>query len=385
MEGTPDTKECMVTRYQLPDTNDLRRLGEPHEMAITVYVETLPGPDQRTNNLLTAKSAVDRMLRELRERATPRGVEQRLRERWEKIAESDVWLRLSRSLAIFIADDFHEVYVLPNALLNQSQLGAYFDIGQLVRAVTTPQEAYALTLSANGWNLWHATATSRAEEMTLLGDHPTDVADATNRATVRDRDHVRRLVGDEGKKVLLETYARRVAEAVEAELGHVDPAAHTPLFVFASDPILSIYRGLDSKHEIIPVPGAPDSLRPDQVDDTIRASLSELNTRRTDALVDTIGDGVARGLVATDLADIARAAVAGAISTLVYDFTVDVIGRFNEANGRVTYGNGGYDLLSRIAIMVLDRGGDVVAVRPAEVTADIWNGTAVAALRFPLS
>ncbi|CAN3127196.1 hypothetical protein ACNUDN_04755 [Mycobacterium sp. smrl_JER01] len=374
-----------MTRYQLPDTTDLRRLGEPHEVAITVYVETAPAPDQRNNNVLTAKSAVDRMLREIRDRGVASAVEQRLRERWDEIAGSDIWLRLSRSLAIFIADDFHEVYVLPNALVNQSQQGAYFDIGQLVRAVTTPQEAYALTLSAGGWNLWRATATSRAEEMTLVSEHPTDVAEATNRATIRDRDHVGRLVGDEGKKVLLETYAKRVAEAVAAELGQVDPAAQRPLFVFASEPLLGMFRGLDSKHEIVAVPGAPDTLRPDQIDETIRAQLSSLNARRTDALVEGIGDGVARGLVATDLADISRAAVAGAVSTLIYDFTVDVIGRFNDANGRVTYGEGGYDLLSRIAITVLDKGGEVVAVRPGEVTADIWNGTAVAALRFPLS
>lgn len=354
-------------------------------MAITVYAETSPAPDQRDNNVLTAKSAVDRALRQIRDRGIARPVEQRLRERWAEIAESDLWLRLSRSLAIFIAEDFHEVYVLPNSLLNQSQVGAYFDIGQLVRAVTTPQEAYALTLSANGWNLWRATADSRAEEMVLAGEHPTDVADATNRATVRDRDHVGRLVGDEGKKVLLETYAKRVSEVVESALGDVDPAAGKPLFLFAADPLLSLYRGLDNKHDVVAVAGAPDELRPDQIDDAIRASLSDLNAQRVNALVDDIGNGVARGLVATDIADIGRAAISGAVATLVYDFTVDVVGRVNDATGRVTYGNGGYDLLSRIAIMVLDKGGEVVAVRPEEITADIWSGTAIAALRFPLS
>lgn len=374
-----------MTRYQLPDTTDLRRLGEPHEMAITVYVETAPGPDQRSTGLLTAKSAIDRSLRQIRDRGAGAALEQRLRERWQQIADSDVWLQLSRSLAIFIAEDGHEVYVLPNALVNQSQVGAYFDIGQLVRAVTTAQDAYALTLSAAGWNLWHATATTRAEELPLIGDHPGDVADATNRATVRDRDHVRRLVGDEGKKVLLETYAKRVSDAVITELAHVDASADRPLFVFASEPLLGMFRGLDDKRRIVAVPGAPDHLRPDQIDHALREGLSSLNAARVDALVDGIGDGVGRGLVATDLADIGKAAVAGAVSTLVYDFTVDVLGRFNDANGRISYDDGGYDLLSRIAITVLDNGGEVVAVRPGEVSAQAWKGTAIAALRFPLS
>ena len=374
-----------MTRYHLPDTSDLTRLGEPHEHAITIYAETSPAPDQREASLLNAKSAVDRALRAIRERGAKNAVEQKLRARWTEIAESDLWLRLSRSLAIFIADDVHEVDVLPNALQNQSQVGAYFDIGQLVRAVTTPQEAYALTLSTNGWNLWRATATTRAEELPLIGEYPADAAEATNRATIRDRDHVRRLVGDEGKKALLDVYAKRVSEAVESELGHVDPSASRPLFLFATDPLLELYRARDHKREIVAIPGGPDILRPDQIDDAIRGSLSSLNARRTNARVDDIGDGVARGLVATDLADISKAAMAGAVSTLVYDFTVDILGRLNDATGVVTYDDNGYDLLSRIAVAVLDRGGEVIAVRPEEITADIWTGTAVAGLRFALS
>ncbi|KMO82125.1 hypothetical protein BST22_27755 [Mycolicibacterium chubuense] len=374
-----------MTRYQLPDTTDLIRLGEPHEHAITVYVETSPGPDLREHSLLQAKSAVDRALRTVRDRGARHSAVGQLRDRWAEIAESDLWLRLSRSLAVFIADDFHEVYVLPNALQSQSQVGAYFDIGQLVRAASSRQEAFALTLSANGWNLLRATATTRAESLPLTGDHPVDAADATNRATLRDRDHVGRLVGDEGRKLLLETYAKRVADAVESELALLDPSSTVPLFLFATDPLLDMYRSLDHKREIVAVPGAADALRPDQIDTGIRQGLSALNAHRSNARVEEIGNGVARGLVATDLVDIGRAAVAGAVSTLVYDFTVDMMGRLNDANGRVTYDDGGYDLLSRIAVIVLDKGGEVIAVRPEEITADIWSGTALAALRFPLS
>jgi len=185
--------------------------------------------------------------------------------------------------------------------------------------------------------------------------------------------------------VLLETYAKRVAEAVRSELGHTDASASVPLFLFATDPLLDLYRGVDRKRQIIAVPGAPDELRPDQIDHAIRESLSTLNAQRTSARVDEIANGVGRGLVATDVADIARAAVAGAVSTLVYNFTVDILGRLDDSTGEVSYGDDGYDLLSRIAVIVLDKDGEVIAARPEEITADIWNNTAVAALRFPLS
>lgn len=284
-----------MTRYELPDVADLIRLGEPHENAITVYAETAPGPDEREKSVLTAKSAVDRALRAIRDSGARHAVEERLRSRWNEIAGSDLWLSLSRSVAIFIADDFHEVYVLPNNLENQLQVGSYFDIGQLVRAVTTPQEAFALTLSADGWNLWQATATTRAEELELTGEYAVDVADATNRATVRDRGHVRRLVGDEGKKVLLEQYAKRVADAVDGELGQLDPSSARPLYLFATDPLLDMYRALDHKRQIVAVPGAADLLRPDQIDGAIRESLPALNAEQASAWVDELATTSARG------------------------------------------------------------------------------------------
>ncbi|MGB3484203.1 MAG: hypothetical protein WBB07_18560 [Mycobacterium sp.] len=374
-----------MTRFLLPEIADLRQLGGPHELAITVYVETVPGPDQRENAVLTAKSAIDRAMRTVRERGVSHAAEQSLRARWAEIAESDVWVQLSSSLAIFIAEDLHKVYVLPNALANHDQVGAYFDLGPLVRAVTTPQEAFALTLSAGGWNLWRATADARAEELTLVGDYPADVADATNRATVRDRDHVRRLVGDEGKKLLLETYAKRVAQAVDSELGHLDPTSSRPLFLFATEPMLSLFRSLDHRFDVIAVPGAPDELRPDEIDHAIRGLLSGVNAARNNALVEKIGDGVASGLVATDVVDIGRAAISGAVSTLVYNFTGSTKGLLDDNTGQVTFDEDGYDLLSRLAIAVLDKGGDVIAVRSDEISAEIWNGTAVAGLRFALT
>jgi len=374
-----------MARYELPDIADLIRLGEPHEHAITVYAETAPGPDEREKSLLTAKSAVDRALRTIDAAGARHAVIEQLRARWTEIAEAEDWLSLSRSVAIFIADDFHEFYVLPNALETQLQVGQRFDIGQLVRAVTTPQEAYALTLSADGWNLWRATAATRAEEVELVGDHAVDVADATNRATIRDRGHVRRLVGDEGRKVLLEKYAKRVAEAVDSELAILDPGGAKPLYLFSADPLLDMYRALDHKRRIVSVSGAADQLRPDQIDDAIRESLPAINAERTNALVEAIADDVSNGLVLTDVGDIARAAAGGAVATLVYNFTVDILGGIDGETGALHYDDAGYDLLSAIALTVLKNGGEVVAVRPDEITAGIWNQTALARLRFPLS
>lgn len=374
-----------MARFELPTLDHLRELGEPREHAITIYARTSPSPDEREGSRLNAKSAFDSAIRTLRDKGLRHNEEEVLREQWEKVVGDDAWGHLSRSLAIFLEPDHVEVFALPNQLENQLQVGRYFDLGQIARAVSTPQTAYALTLSANGWNLWEATATTIATEIELREDHGPDASESAKPASRRTNGFSSRLEGDEGKKVLLEQYAHRVAEAVRSELGHLDPHGTRPLFVFAADPLLDLYRNLESTRRVVAVHGNPDDLRADQVDSTIREHMPAINAEINTALVDRIADGVARGTVATDVADIAKAATLGAVATFVYDFTVDILGRIDSQTGDLTYTDDGYDLLSKIVITVLTNGGEVIPVRADEITHTLWNRTAIASLRHPLT
>jgi hypothetical protein len=379
----------MATQYQLPTLDDLTRLAEPHELAITIYVATSPIVSERTTSHVAAKSSFDACIAKVREAGVRHATETALRQQWETVVNDELWSRLSSSLAIFLSEESAEVYVLPNALENQHQVARYFDLGQLVRAVTSPQQAYALTLSSNGWNLWHATATTRAAELELVGDYPSDAADATNRITVRGPQPGNRLTGEEGRKTLLETYAKRVADAVDHELNRVDPNAESPLFLFATDPLLDLYRAADRRRQIVTVHGSPDELKDFQIDEKIRTKLSGLNAERTSARLEKIGNDLSAGLVLTEVGDIARAAVNGAVDTLVYDFVVDILGQVDNETGVVSRAEedagDAYDVLSKIAMLVLASGGEVIAVRRDEVSAEVWNGTAVAHLRYPLA
>ncbi len=379
----------MAAQYQLPTLDDLTRLAEPHELAITIYVATSPIVSERTTSQTTAKSAFDACIEKVRDAGMRHSTETVLRQQWESVVNDELWSRMSSSLAIFVSEDSAEVFVLPNDLTNQHQVARYFDLGQLVRTVTAPQQAYALTLSSNGWHLWGATATTRAAKLELTGSYPTDAADATHRESVRGPQPSNRSTGDEARKQLLEMYAKRVADAVDSELGRLDPKGEAPLFLFATDPLLDLYRSVDKRRKIIPVPGGPDELKDFQIDEKIRDRLTGLNAERISARLEKIGNDVAAGLVLSDVGDIARAAVAGAVDVLVYDFVVDILGRLDDVSGEVTYAGGdtsdAYDLLSRIAMKVMAGGGEVIAVRRDEVSADVWNGTTVAHLRYPLA
>ena len=373
-----------MARHDYPSTSELLELGTPREHAVTIYAQATAAQIDLAKT--TAKSAMDRAVRTLREQGANHGLETALQEQLAKVLADESWRRLSRSVAIFVTPDASEMFVLPNQLENQMQVGNYFDVGQLVRAIATPQDAYALTLSADGWNLWRATGSDIVTEMDVDDEGIADVADATNRATIRGRMHARRLHGDSGTKLLQEQYVKRVHDAVVKAIDAEDPSAVRPLFVLAADTLLDMYRNIDrGVREMIPVHGNPDDLTAQQIDATIREGLSGINARRANKRVEKIGDGVAKGIVATDLVDIARAAVAGNIDTLVYEFTVDVVGRLDNETGDLTYADDGYDLLSRIAVWVLQTGGRVIPVRSGDITSSLWNGTAAARLRYPLA
>ena len=160
-----------MIHYQLPTSADLLALGTPRADALSIYLPTEPTPAGRDVAFTTAKSAVDQAIRTLRTSSRTHAEQEALRDQWNVIADdSELWGNLGSSLVIFLAPGFADEYVLPNNFEPRNHFGDRFDLGPLVRAVTTPQRAYALTLSSSGWNLWQATESSRAEEFELVGD-----------------------------------------------------------------------------------------------------------------------------------------------------------------------------------------------------------------------
>lgn len=139
----------MSERYVLPSIEQLLALSQPHRRATTICAAT--SPKDREHSRLAVKSSVDEALRGLRESGISHAAEQELRRRWAAYDDSSLWGHLSSSVVLLLADDVDELFVLPNEFDDRLQVGSHFDLSQLVRAVTTPQEAFALTLSQQGW------------------------------------------------------------------------------------------------------------------------------------------------------------------------------------------------------------------------------------------
>ena len=375
-----------MIRYQLPDIDELVQLGDQHPWALSIYVPTNPTPQGREFARTNLKSAVDEGIRGLRETNGDPREEQELRYLWSQLSEDlELWGNLSQSLVVFLAPGLLKQYVLPNRMESQVQFGSYFDITQLIRAVTTPQRAFALTLSVNGWDLWEASATSRADKLQLAGNHPRDAAEATNRETIHGPQATKRLEGGEGNKLLMERYSKVVGDAVEQELRAHDPNAKVPLFVFANDPLMSMIQSQLNSREVVAVHGSSDELQPDHVDEAIRARIGDLTSKAVSERANRMADGLAAGLTVTDVAQLAHAAVRGAVDTMIFYMAADEFGHLDPDTGAITPDPDGADLYSLIAIEVLRNSGDVIAVRHEDVWADVWNGQLLASLRYSMA
>ena len=372
----------MTTHHQLPTAADFHALEGDFDAAVTVYLETSPTPAERERAQVALKSSFDIALRRLEEHGVERGVrEQLVAARDAILGDAGLWGTLSRSLAVFVAPGVNEVFILPNRLEEEVQAGVHFALGQLFRSVTQPQEAFAITLSANEWTLWHATPEHRAQALEVTGDYPANADEATNRTSAGRGDD--RVAGD-----LDDLYAKRVADAARTELARLDPDEKLPLFVFADADLRARFLDRKEGRRLIEVPGNADRMNAAELDQEIRDRLAEQNASDTREELRELADGDP-GRLERDLAAIAKQTVEGAVDTLWFDISADVWGSLDAVTGELTYDRSGADmftpgvtdLLAQVALSVLDRGGRLVGVRGADL-GDDWQGPALARLRY---
>lgn len=371
----------MAIHYELPTAADFKVLSQERDVAISVYVQTAPAEIDRAK--VAFKSAFDNALNQLETAGVKHGVRAEIDAQRDAILDKGPWEKLSRSLAVFVAPGFSEVFVLPSRLDDHFDAGTTFSLGQLWRSVTQSQEAFALTLSANEWKLWHATATDRASEISIRGDYPSSADAATNRGSAGRGDD--RLSGDP-----YDLYAKRVADAARIELATIDGNEKLPLFVFAEEQLANRFEDRKEGRRIVIVRGAADRLSAADIDEAIRGQLADVNLAMLNEELTELED-IDQSLVERDLAAIAHLAAQGSVETFWFDFTQDVWGHLDATTGELTYGDddsgaftpGVGELFGQVAELVATHGGRVVAVRGSDVAQ--FNGPVVAKLRFALA
>jgi Bacterial archaeo-eukaryotic release factor family 11 len=373
----------MTLHTDIPTHTEVERLlaarGGPR---VSIYLPTTPITPDADADRIELKNLGAAAAEQLEAAGAERAAVLEFREALSELDEDeDFWAEQSQSLALFASASGMRTFRLPNRLTSHVEVADRFYVKPLLRAITFPQAAFVLALAAGSVRLVEVARDGPAFTVDVPG-LPSDAASAAGKSSLSDRSPDRRIQGSEGQKLRLRQYARKVDHALRGVLTGLE----LPLILAATGPLDSIYRSLNSYPHLVDagIPGSPENRSDEELAAGARTVLDEVYERELSEIRERFAFSFSRGLASSDVATVARAATQGAVGTLLVDIDEKLPGQVDEETGAVTLGDddsASYGVADEIARRVMLTGGDVLAVRKA----DVPEGAAVAAIfRYPL-
>ncbi|MBI1351352.1 MAG: hypothetical protein GC156_09555 [Actinomycetales bacterium] len=363
-----------MLHVDLPTDDDLRQLAEgPDAPTVTVYLPTTP---------VTASADADRiafmnLAREGVEALRSAGVSKKeadtIAEELEDLADdADFWAHQAHGLAVIVSPSTTATFRLPETLEPAVFAGDRARLAPLVAAASSPRAFLVLDLSADGARLLESIGDGTGTRVSVP-NKPKSAADHAGKSNINDRSLSGRLVGDEGRNVHLRSYVRAVHSAVRPLLH----GEREPLILVATEPLASMYRNVSAYPYLL---DAGVSLSADHEYDASVARMAaplaaDAIEADTAALVDLLATWQEVGRAALDPATVARAAVQGAVGTLLVDTTVDHSGSVHS-DGTLASAGGPGGLVEDLVRLALAKGGSVRHVAAERLP----GGTPVAAI-----
>lgn len=362
----------------LPTRSDVEELlGVSGGPCVSIYLPTRPDARDTSTERIAWKNAVDEARAGLADRGHDKRVVSAVTEVLGEVEGDEAfWHHQANTLVVFADDDGLRAFRLPSRLEATVEVSDRFLVKPLMRALTFPHAFFVLALAEGSVRLLEVGPDFGPYEVEVP-DLPSDAASHAGRSSLAAGDPKGRDQSS-GQKTAQRRYARAVDRAVRPVL-----LAHDlPLILAATEPIASIYRGVNTYR------GLADEgldLSPERVSDAelvaaARPVLDQIYAAQVAALRARFDDRTGQRRTATAPGDVGRAATLGAVSTLFVDIDADLRG-FVSADGRVSVGDDGHRVADEVARRVLAAGGDVVAVRGPDVPGD---GPMAAILRFSL-
>ena len=320
---------------------------------------------------LALRSALTGALAELEEIGVDRADRDRISEAVRALEDDRAfWATQARTIAVFASPEKTHAFRLRNELPQHTAVGDRFDVGPLVRATTFAHSGYVLAITEGDVRLLmlESDASSRKIELSSL---PEDAADVLENSVTSGRFDRHSADGTLGPKVEQRRYCSIIQDAVLDVI--VDPTA--PLVLSAASDLEPAYREVNTHKGLLEkgIDANPTSLSLEDLESRGRAILDEHYSAGLAVWREDFGTKRANGKASADLSDVARAATAGQVDTLLFDLesydegSIDDAGviTFADAPGPTTYG-----LLDEVAARVLRTGGTVKAVRRADLPDD---------------
>lgn len=322
----------------------------------------------RYRNLLRAMQGL------LRERYPDSEVDA-LVSRFEAFArDNEFWNRRTEGLAILASPERFELFELQRPVPERLIVADSFHTKPLIRILQSADRYHLLCLTRREARLYEGNrdALDRVE----LTDVPATLTDALGEELTEPHHEVRSIPGQAAihhgggqRKDEVDIDTERFFRVVDrALLEHHSRPTGLPMMLVALPEHHTPFRKVSRNPHLIAEGIEAD---PNALDlETLRArawrKIEPLYLQRLTSLVDRFGAARARQQGSADLSDVARAAAAGRVDTLLVEAERVVPGRMDPATGEIERGDPGGegvdDLLDDLAEQVLRTKGEVVVV-----------------------
>lgn len=349
---------------QRPEVERLAAVSEPH--LITIVLRTSPVTQESEANRITFSTLIAQATARLTELGGDAAQIERTAAGLRALHDdAHLWRYLSHSLVVFASPSRTISYRLPNELETEWFAGNHFRIVPLLRTLTHSHEAHVLALSQNAVRLIAIGPNHSGAEIPVP-DLPTDLLDTFNVEDPGVESHQRRIHGPEGQTPRLLAYTRDVDRAIAP----IVRSSRAPLILATTQPLDGMFRSITSAAHLLDatIEGNPDERTPAELDEAARKILDAHYAAELEASAERFETRWANGKAVTDLTDVARAAVAGAIATLYVDIDCHPAGSLDPSTGAVSAEQDpARSLIDQIAAQVLAHGGRVLPLRRGEV------------------
>jgi hypothetical protein len=375
-----------MLHIDIPTLAEFKELAQIRgKVCISLYVPTSRlGKDARVNRIVFKDIAGD-ALSQLKEASVGKSTISIFEEQFDHLAGVDhdeveedkirqrqrakpdetdrFWHYQGNGLAVLAAPDMIRTFRLPDRPKPLAEVADRFHLTPLMRAMTSPHDAFVLALAEESVRLIHAFANFPPERL-QVSDLPRNAEEATRRPSVHVKAPRGRLQNREGEKVLLHQYVRKVEQAVRAALAGQD----TPLILAAAEPLASMFRSANAYPRLADeiIEGNPELLTDAELEDTAIAILDRLYIRQLKAVL-ALYDELKPRRATTDVSYAAHAATAGAIEQLLVDLDTVIPGLVSDIDGSVTYSASDdaetYSVIDEVARRALCTGARVLAAR----------------------
>ncbi|WP_349904407.1 baeRF11 domain-containing protein [Parafrigoribacterium humi] len=353
----------------IPTSSDLVALSERRDaQCVSLYLPTSPIRGEAEASRIELKNLTREAITVLREQGGSAEQIEAIEEHLNAlIDDGEFWRYQARSLAVFVTPDHIRHYRLASELDRQVHVSDRFQLAQLLRAVTFPNAGYVLLLTEGEARVVEVSADVPATTLTIPG--LPESSEPFKTQPIADRLPRARAQGTLGDASAQRQFARRVNSLVRDHLR----GSGLPLVVAASEPMLAIYRAMNTYPRLADaVISSSAAMSDSELAREARSVFDEVYARELAAWRDLFEDRDSAGRATTDIASAARAASFGAVHSIMIDITRTMPGTIAD-DGTVTLADSAtaenYDALGEIAARVLKSDGEVLAVRSEDIPA----------------